>query len=109
MGKQLCFEYKGVDYTLEFTRKSVETMERQGFAISDISEKPMTTLPTMFRGAFLAHHRFARPELIDEIFSRMTNKNELISKLAEMYQEPLVTLMDDPEEAEGNLNWTASW
>jgi hypothetical protein len=109
MGKQLCFNYNGVDYTLEFTRKSVEHMERQGFLVSDIADKPMLTLPTLFRGAFLAHHRFARTETIDEIFSKMTNKNELIAKLAEMYQEPIVTLMDEPEEATGNLNWTASW
>lgn len=109
MGKQLCFNYNGTEYVLEFTRKSVEIMERQGFMVNEIAEKPMTTLPTLFQGAFLAHHRFARRETIDEIFAKMNNKQELIAKLAEMYQEPIATLMDDPGEAEGNLNWTASW
>ena len=109
MSKQLCFNYGGVEYTLEYTRKSVETMERQGFAVSDILEKPMTALPALFKGAFLAHHRWAKAEVIEEIFSKMTNKQELISKLTEMYQEPIVTLVEEPEDNEGNLNWTASW
>lgn len=109
MSKQLCFNFNGVDYTLEFTRKSVETMERQGFVISDVFDKPMTTLPALFKGAFLAHHRWTKQDVIDEIFAKMTNKQELISKLTEMYQEPIVTLVDEPAENEGNLNWTASW
>jgi hypothetical protein len=29
--------------------------------------------------------------------------------LAEMYNEPIMALVDEPEEAEGNLTWTASW
>ena len=46
---------------------------------------------------------------IDDIFSKMTNKTELIGKLAEMYNEPVAALVDEPEESEGNaLNWTAS-
>ena len=39
----------------------------------------------------------------------MTNKGELIGKLAEMYNEPILALVDEPEENEGNLDWTASW
>ena len=63
----------------------------------------------LFAGAFLANHRFVKQEVIDEIFSKMTNKSELIGKLAEMYNEPIMTLIDEPEDAEGNLDWTASW
>jgi len=109
MGKQINFEYKGNDYTLEFTRKSIEIMERQGFAATDITEKPMTTLPSLFAGAFIAHHRYAKKEIIDEIFSKMTNKQELISKLAEMYNEPILALVEEPEESEGNVSWEASF
>ena len=50
-----------------------------------------------------------KQDVIDEIFSKMTNKSELIGKLAEMYNEPIMTLIDEPEEAEGNLDWTPSW
>ena len=109
MSKQLSFNHKGTQYCLEYTRKSVETMERNGFVATDIKEKPMTTLPALFAGAFLAHHRFVKQEVIDEIFSKMTNKSELIGKLAEMYNEPIMSLIDEPEDNAGNVNWTASW
>jgi hypothetical protein len=84
-------------------------MERQGFIANDIVEKPVSTLPALFAGAFLAHHRYLKKEIIDEIFSKMTNKQELITKLAEMYNEPILALVDEPEEAEGNVSWEASW
>lgn len=110
MAKQIRFEYKGQEYILEFTRKSIEMMERQGFVASDIVEKPMTTLPALFAGAFLAHHRNVKKELIDEIFSKMTNKEELIRKLAEMYNEPIMALMDEPDPNDkGNVKWEASF
>ena len=109
MNKQLRFTYDGKDYCLEYTRRSVETMEKNGFVASDIQDKPMTTLPALFAGAFLANHRYVKKEVVDEIFSKMTNKSDLIGKLAEMYNEPIMSLIDEPEEAEGNVGWTASW
>ena len=109
MNKQLRFTYNGTEICLEYTRKTVEQMERNGFKVSDIQEKPMSTLPALFAGAFLAHHRFMKREVIDEIFSKMTNRTELVGKLAEMYNEPIATLIDEPDEAEGNVDWTASW
>ena len=109
MNKQLKFTYQDKDYCLEFTRKSVESMERNGFVASDINDKPMTVLPALFKGAFLANHRFIKAEVIEEIYSKMTNKTELIGKLSEMYNEPIAALVEEPEESEGNVNWTASW
>ena len=109
MNKQLKFTYQDKDYCLEFTRRSVEQMERSGFVASDIKDKPMTVLPALFAGSFLANHRFTKNEVINEIFSKMTNKSELIGKLSEMYNEPIMALVDEPEESEGNLDWTASW
>lgn len=109
MSKQLNFTYQDKEYCLEFTRKSVEQMERNGFIASNIQEKPMTVLPALFAGAFLANHRFVKKEVIDDIFSKMTNKTELIGKLSEMYNEPIMALVDEPNDTEGNVNWTASW
>jgi len=110
MSKQLRFTYKDKEYCLEFTRRSVETMERNGFIANDIREKPMTTLPALFAGAFLANHRFVKADLINEIYDHLTNKTELIGKLAEMYNEPIMAMVDDPDEnAEGNVSWTASF
>lgn len=109
MSKQLNFTYEGKDYCLEFTRRTVEMMERNGFVASDIQSKPMTILPALFAGAFLAHHRYIKQDLINAIYARLTDKQELIGKLVEMYNEPISALIDDPEENEGNVNWTASW
>ncbi len=109
MSKQLTFNYDSKRYTLEFTRKTVTELERKGFTPSDITDKPMTTLPALFAGAFLANHRFVKTEVINEIFAKMTSKDTLIGKLAEMYNEPILSLLEEPEENEGNLDWTASW
>ena len=99
----------GKEYTLEFTRKTVEMMERQGFRADEAMEKPMTTLPKLFQGAFLAHHPRESKTVIDEIYASMTNRQELISKLIEMYNEPIATLLDEPELSEGNVSWTTTW
>ena len=109
MSKQLNFVYKDVEYTLEFTRRTVEQMEREGFVADDVKTKPVTTLPTLFAGAFKAHHKFVKREVIDEIYSKMTNKAELIGKLAEMYNDPIAALIDEPVESSENLTWTQSW
>ena len=109
MSKQLKFTFEDKDYVLEYTRRSVEMMERKGFVASDVRDKPMTTLPALFAGAFLANHRFVRQEVIDRIYAKMTNKQELIGKLAEMDNEPITALVDEPEEDLGNVDWTASW
>ncbi len=109
MSKQLNFEYKGVAYTLEFTRRTVEQMEREGFVADDLKTKPVIMLPALFAGAFKAHHRFVKPDVIDEIFAKMTNKADLIGKLAEMYNEPIMALIDEPVESSENLTWTQSW
>lgn len=109
MSKQLNFKYNGTEYTLEFTRRTVEQMEREGFVADDIKTRPVTMLPTLFAGAFKAHHRYVKREVIDEIYSKMTNKADLIGKLAEMYNEPIAALIDEPVESSENLTWTQSW
>ena len=109
MSKQLNFTYNGTEYTLEFTRRTVEQMEREGFVADDVKVKPVTTLPTLFAGAFKAHHRYVKREVIDEIYSKMKNKADLIGVLAEMYNEPLLALIDEPVESSENLTWTQSW
>lgn len=111
MGKQLNFEFKGKEYNLEYTRESVKQMEREGFVAKDIMEKPMLTLPKLFAGAFKAHHRFdTKQKQIDEIFELFTNKQALVEKLAEMYAEPMETLMDNDNIDEGNaIAWEANF
>lgn len=109
MSKQLKFTYQDKEYCLEYNRKSIEIMESKGFVVSDIETKPMTVLPALFAGAFLANHRYVKQEIIDAIYAKAINKGELIGKLVEMYSEPIKALVEEPEESEGNLDWTASW
>lgn len=109
MAKTLKFTYQDKEYVLEFTRRTVTQMEKNGFVASDVEAKPMSTLPALFEGAFLAHHRFEKKETINAIYTAMTNKEDLIGKLAEMYNEPILALVEEPEESEGNVTWTASW
>ena len=109
MAKQLKFTFEGKEYVLEFTRRTVTEMEKKGFIAAEVEQKPMSTLPALFEGAFRAHHRFVKKDVIDNIFAHMTNKGDLIGKLAEMYNEPIMALVEEPEENEGNVSWTASW
>lgn len=113
MAKQLTINdpVSGVTYTLEFTRKTIELMEKNGFVAADMERKPMTLLPALFAGAFLAHHRFIKRDVIDAIYAKLNHKDELIGALVEMYNEPLMALLDEPEQEndEGNLSWKAGW
>ncbi len=109
MAKTITITANDVEYTLEFTRKTVSILEKQGFVLSDIAEKPMTTLPELFAGAFLAHHMYVKRDVIDGIYDSMPNKEDLIKRLAEMYNEPIEALIAEPEESEGNVSWETNW
>ena len=114
MAKQLTIDdpVTGIIYTLEFTRKTIEMMEKNGFVISDMDRKPMTLLPALFAGAFLAHHRFVKRDVIDGVYAKLNHKDELIGALVEMYNDSLMALFDEPEQQEdeaGNPNWKAGW
>ena len=76
MAKQIVFTYEDKEYTLEFTRRTVKQMEDEGFVAQDIDRKPMTLLPALFAGAFKAHHRFVKQDVIDKIYAGMPHKDE---------------------------------
>lgn len=110
MTKQIKISFKGREYTLEFTRQSVELMERNGFSLDYIREKPVSMLPALFAGAFQAHHRWIKPNEIEKIRECMPNKEDLYDKLADMYAATINSLFDAPEEVEddeGNASWSA--
>lgn len=107
MAKTIRFTYGGVDYTLEYSRETIKQMESRGFRLDEIDSKPQTMFSMLFAGAFLMHHRKAagNTKLIEEIYSKFTNRDELFDNLVKMYQEPIVSLFDEPEENEGNIKW----
>ena len=104
MATKISFSYEGKDYCLEYTRQTVKQMEDRGFALTRFVEAPMTTLPDLFAGAFLAHHKFTNPKVIDEIFNKMPNKKALIESLTQMYNEPIEALMEDADEGNA-ISW----
>ena len=109
MAKTINFTYEGKDYTLEFTRRTIRQMEDEGFVARNIDDRPMTLLPALFAGAFKVHHRFVKQDTIDAIYANMPNKDKLIEKLAEMYNEPILSLMEEPEDTAKNVDWMTSW
>ena len=110
MSKKIRFEHDEKEYTLEYNRKSIEAMERRGFSISEVTSKPMTVLPDLFYGAFMANHTGTKRKVIDEIFERIEDKQALIGKLAEMYNEPLEALIDGEGVAESQkITWDADF
>ena len=47
MSKTIQFTYNDVDYTLEYTRKTLEKMEADGIVLADMNKKPVTILPKL--------------------------------------------------------------
>lgn len=108
MAKTLTIDYKGEKFTLEYTRRSVKTMEDGGFVAGKVKDYPMMLLD-LFAGAFLANHNRVKRQKIEQIYDSLPNKEALLEKLVEMYNEPLAALMEDPEDDVGNATWAASW
>ena len=110
MAKQINFEYKGKEYCLEYTRETVRQMEREGFKPENLISKPMLTLPKLFEGAFKAHHNFGlKTKEIEEMFVKFTNKEALLEKLMDMYNEPMEAMLDEPEDEGNAIAWDASF
>lgn len=108
MAKQINFEYKGKPYTLEFNARTVKEVQNSGFKKEEISDKSLIMLPLLWHGAFLMHHRFEKPEVIEDIFLLMGDKMSLYEKLVQMYEEPIEALIDEPDDSV-KVDWTASW
>lgn len=104
---KISFTFDGKDYCLEYTRKTVKNMEDRGFVAARILEAPMTVLPDLFAGAFLANHKFTDRKVIDAIFDKMQDKKQLVETLTQMYNEPIEALMADGDEGNG-IQWTTA-
>jgi hypothetical protein len=110
MATKIEFEYEGEQFTLEFTARTVREMERQGFALANLDNSPMTTLPDLFRGAFKAHHKNVSKKKVDAIYEALDEKEELLHALATMYYEPIAHLMgQDDENVEEKDEKKVSW
>lgn len=101
---KISMTYGKTEYTLEYNRQSVKTMESQGFVLEELTSKPMTMIPLLFSGAFIKNHRGMKRSLIDEIFDNIGEKTALMEALMEMYAETLSSLTENTAN-EGNVSW----
>ena len=112
--KSILLEFEGKDYTLQYTRRVVEGMERRGFRINELVDCPATQIPLLVHGAFQMHHKHVQPEKAMKIYNTLPNRDEFLGKLVELYQEPIRSLMESPEDLEGDTEgngttWTADF
>lgn len=105
---QINFDYNGKHYCLEYTRDTVKLMEASGFNLNDMGDKPATRIEQLWAGAFLANHRKVSNSVVHELYGKMKDKETLLQKLTEMYNNTLNYLMPDAEDDEGNVEWTAT-
>lgn len=99
----------GKVYTLEFNRKSVERMERQGFVASSIADFPLTAIPTLFYGAFYKNHPFVPRDQTDKMLYELGEVPGLLSRLSALYNEPIKALLgtdDNGENERKNAKYT---
>ena len=108
MSKKIEFDYKGRHFTLEFNARTVKEVQSSGFRVDDIGDKPNIMLPLLFKGAFLMHHRGEKASLIEEILLLLGDKENLYTKLLEMYNEPVEALIEEPDDSV-KVEWTGNW
>ena len=108
MAKKVEFEIDDTQYTLEFSRRTQTTMERNGFRIDQLGDQPQTMIPMLFRGAFIMHHPRIKEEEVNRIYKLLGDKEELIKALVDCYSDTTATLFDEPEEDSKKVQWRAA-
>ncbi len=112
MAKSIELDYKGKTYVLEYTRDTIRQMEKEGFNIKEASDgsAPVTMILGLFEGAFKKNHPTVNPQLIDNMYEDISEKDTLLEALVEMYTEPVEALMSDPDEVRAkNAKWKKKW
>lgn len=105
MNTKIQFTYKDVPYVLEYNRMAIKQMEASGFSLEEFTKKPMINVDIAFKGLFLKNHKRTNEKLIEEIYDKLGNRDQLIEKIGVMLTESYNSLLDDEENAEGNIVW----
>lgn len=96
---------EGKEYMLAYDRKSCARISRKGFKIDDIKDAPAVAFPLLISGAFMKFHPELSQDEIEKIWAQVSNKQDLLRELVEMYAEPLNSLFAEPENGEKNSTW----
>lgn len=95
----------GKDYMLAYDRNSCARMSRKGFKIEDVADKPVIGIPMLVAGAFIKFHPELTQAQIDAMWENVSDKEGLLYKLIEMYQEPIDSLLEEPKDEAKNSTW----
>ena len=108
--KEISFEAEGTRFTLTFTRQTVRSMSANGFSPDMVTKQPALGIPMLFRGAFLANHKWVKDEVKDRIYDHIQNRADLISKLLEMYAAVINSMFEDEEvEDAKKVTWDSNF
>lgn len=107
MATTLIIKDNDKEYTLGFTRRSIEAMEERGFDFTKANEREFGATLALIKGAFQTHQPKMKEEEIFAVWGKLKGKEDLYKLLIKMFQEPLAVL-SDPEEEVGNVSWTVS-
>lgn len=95
----------GKAYELTYTLKSVKQMADNGFNIVEASNNPVSGIPRLFAGAFIANHRTVPQAKIDELWNGIDDKEGFVSVLVDLYNEPINKLFGEPEANAKKVTW----
>lgn len=96
---------EGKEYMLAYDRNTCARMARKGFKLEDVADAPVIGIPTLVGGAFLKFHPELTQAQIDAIWADVVDKEGLLYKLVEMYQEPIEALVAEPDKDGKNSTW----
>ena len=106
MAKKVTVPYNGKKYVLEFTRTTAAMIEKNGFSIDELTEKPNMMVPLLVHGAFVANHRDTKAATINKIYDGLGKKADFVIALCECYNETTTTLTGSAEDdEEKNAGW----
>lgn len=101
MAKTITVKYNNATYTLQFTRRTVSMMEKNGFKLDELSSKPVSISGDLFAGSFIARHSNVKRDVINKIYAAQEPKSKLIEKLIDMYMETIDFLKNDEINEDG--------
>ena len=84
----------GKDYTLEFSRESVQFAEQRGFSVNDLDRFSMVKIPELFFYAFRMHHpNISKGQTDDILFNKLGGMTDgMAERLGELYALPYQAL-----------------
>lgn len=98
----------GTEYTLEFSRKSIEFAEKRGFKFDELSDYLMTRVPELFYYSFRMHHaNMTKKQTDDILFEKLGGMSEaMLTRLGELYAQGYESLINSEESKNSKVTIT---